>query len=90
VPLPSDVDTTSPKYLRDKYGIVGVGETVGQAFRITSMIEKPKPAAAPSNLFINGRYILQPDIFALLGEHRRGVAAPRAESDRDEVGERHL
>jgi acetyl-CoA acetyltransferase len=27
VPLPSDVDTTSPKYLRDKYAIVGVGET---------------------------------------------------------------
>ena len=57
----------------DQYGIVGVGETVGKAFRITSMIEKPKPADAPSNLFINGRYILQPEIFALLGEHRRGV-----------------
>src|SRR5215475_9574813 len=57
----------------DLYGIVGVGETVGQAFRITAMIEKPKPAAAPSNLFINGRYILQPEIFALLGEHRRGA-----------------
>ena len=27
VPLPSDIDTTSPKYLRDKYAIVGVGET---------------------------------------------------------------
>jgi len=57
----------------DQYGIVGVGETVGKAFRITSMIEKPKPADAPSNLFINGRYILQPEIFDLLGEHRRGV-----------------
>jgi UTP--glucose-1-phosphate uridylyltransferase len=57
----------------DQYGIVGVGETVGKAFRITSMVEKPKPATAPSNLFINGRYILQPEIFALLGEHRRGV-----------------
>ena len=27
MPLPSDVDATSPKYLRDKYAIVGVGET---------------------------------------------------------------
>src|SRR3974377_2008072 len=27
VPLPSDIDTTSPKYLRDKYATVGVGET---------------------------------------------------------------
>ncbi|HYZ42994.1 MAG TPA: hypothetical protein VE687_20540 [Stellaceae bacterium] len=27
MPLPTDVDTTTPKYLRDKYAIVGVGET---------------------------------------------------------------
>src|SRR5246127_4184177 len=27
LPLPSDIDTTSPKYLRDKYAVVGVGET---------------------------------------------------------------
>ena len=27
MPLPSDIDATSPKYLRDKYAIVGVGET---------------------------------------------------------------
>ena len=27
MPMPADTDTTSPKYLRDKYAIVGVGET---------------------------------------------------------------
>jgi acetyl-CoA acetyltransferase len=27
VPMPSEVDATTPKYLRDKYAIVGVGET---------------------------------------------------------------
>src|SRR5262249_27258452 len=27
MPLPSDTDATSPRYLRDKYAIVGVGET---------------------------------------------------------------
>jgi hypothetical protein len=27
MPLPSDIDATSPKFLRDKYAIVGVGET---------------------------------------------------------------
>src|SRR4051812_46645033 len=27
MPLPADTDTTTPKYLRDKYAIVGVGET---------------------------------------------------------------
>jgi UTP--glucose-1-phosphate uridylyltransferase len=58
------------------YGIVGVGEEVGasgEAFRITSMVEKPKPKDAASNWYINGRYILQPQIFDLLGEHRRGA-----------------
>ncbi len=56
------------------YGIVGVGEKAGKdAFRITAMVEKPKPADAPSNLFINGRYILQPTIFAHLGRHARGA-----------------
>ncbi|RVI51476.1 UTP--glucose-1-phosphate uridylyltransferase, partial [Sinorhizobium meliloti] len=42
-----------------KYGIVGVGETVGDGFRITRMVEKPAKGTAPSNFFINGRYILQ-------------------------------
>ena len=27
MPLPADTDATTPKYLRDKYAIVGVGET---------------------------------------------------------------
>jgi UTP--glucose-1-phosphate uridylyltransferase len=37
------------------------------------MVEKPKPEDAPSNLFISGRYILQPEIFALLSEQTRGA-----------------
>lgn len=58
----------------DKYGIVAVGESAGDgAFRITGMVEKPKPADAPSNLYINGRYILQPQIFDLLGTQQRGA-----------------
>src|SRR6202795_4895549 len=27
MPLPADVDTSSPRHLRDKYAIIGVGET---------------------------------------------------------------
>ena len=27
MPLPADTDVSTPKYLRDKYAIVGVGET---------------------------------------------------------------
>jgi UTP--glucose-1-phosphate uridylyltransferase len=37
------------------------------------MVEKPRPADAPSNLFISGRYILQPEIFDLLSEQTRGA-----------------
>jgi UTP--glucose-1-phosphate uridylyltransferase len=47
-----------------RYGVVGVGEPAGEAFRIDGMVEKPKPEHAPSNLIISGRYILQPEIFA--------------------------
>jgi UTP--glucose-1-phosphate uridylyltransferase len=55
------------------YGIVGRGEGPDGGFRITGMVEKPKPEDAPSNLMISGRYILQPEIFALLAEGVRGA-----------------
>jgi len=56
-----------------KYGIVGVGETIGSGFRITEMVEKPAKGTAPSNFFINGRYILQPEIFRILESQERGA-----------------
>jgi len=55
------------------YGVVGVGERKGRSRRITSMVEKPKPAEAPSNLIITGRYILQPEIFDLLADQQTGA-----------------
>jgi UTP--glucose-1-phosphate uridylyltransferase len=36
------------------------------------MVEKPPPGTEPSNLFISGRYILQPEIFALLASQGAG------------------
>jgi UTP--glucose-1-phosphate uridylyltransferase len=56
-----------------KYGVVARGEGPDSGFAITDMVEKPKPEDAPSNLIISGRYILQPEIFALLGDHVRGA-----------------
>ena len=56
-----------------KYGIVGKGEELDGGFGITSMVEKPKPDAAPSNYYISGRYILQPEIFGLLERQERGA-----------------
>ncbi|WP_299869927.1 UTP--glucose-1-phosphate uridylyltransferase GalU [uncultured Hoeflea sp.] len=56
-----------------KYGIVGKGEDLDGGFRITEMVEKPPMGTAPSNHFINGRYILQPGIFDILTHQERGA-----------------
>jgi UTP--glucose-1-phosphate uridylyltransferase len=56
-----------------RYGVVGVGEEDESGFRITSLVEKPKREDAPSNLYISGRYILQPEIFDLLDDQEPGA-----------------
>ncbi|GLK74810.1 UTP--glucose-1-phosphate uridylyltransferase [Methylopila jiangsuensis] len=56
-----------------QYGIVGAGEKVGKGFKMTSMVEKPKPGTAQSNYAISGRYILQPEIFDLLARQEAGA-----------------
>lgn len=56
-----------------QYGIVAVGQDHGDTFEITGMVEKPPRGTAPSNLIISGRYILQPEIFAILGGHETGA-----------------
>jgi UTP--glucose-1-phosphate uridylyltransferase len=49
-----------------KYGVIA-GEMIrDDLYRVNSMVEKPAPEDAPSNLAIIGRYILTPDIFDLL------------------------
>jgi UTP--glucose-1-phosphate uridylyltransferase len=57
----------------NKYGIVDVAADDGRVIDIQGMVEKPEPAAAPSNLCIIGRYVLQPEVFAYLGRMERGV-----------------
>jgi UTP--glucose-1-phosphate uridylyltransferase len=52
----------------DKYGVID-GELLegsNNAYRVKSMVEKPSPAEAPTNLAIIGRYILTPEIFDVL------------------------
>lgn len=56
-----------------KYGIVSLknqGETFSE---IQSIVEKPSPDKAPSNLAVTGRYILTPLIFELLEKTSKGV-----------------
>lgn len=49
-----------------KYGVIAGEEMKQGLFRVTDMVEKPKPEEAPSNLAIIGRYILTPDIFDII------------------------
>src|SRR5690606_41931155 len=55
-----------------KYGVIA-GEMIREdIYRVHSMVEKPQPEDAPSNLAIIGRYILTPDIFDLIAETEPG------------------
>ncbi|CAN7253094.1 UTP--glucose-1-phosphate uridylyltransferase [Rhizobium sp. LjRoot98] len=56
-----------------KYGIVGMGEQTRHGFEVTQMVEKPPVAEAPSTYYLNGRYILQPEIFSILAHQQRGA-----------------
>lgn len=62
-----------PRNETDKYGIVAVEAAKGRVSRVASIIEKPKPAAAPSTLAVVGRYILTPAIFDRLESTGRGA-----------------
>jgi UTP--glucose-1-phosphate uridylyltransferase len=52
-----------PRRETDKYGIVAVEADKSATSRVRSIVEKPKPAVAPSNLAVVGRYVLAPAIF---------------------------
>jgi UTP--glucose-1-phosphate uridylyltransferase len=52
-----------PRQDTEKYGIVAVEADKSATSRVQSIVEKPKPAVAPSNLAVVGRYVLAPAIF---------------------------
>ncbi|GAB3788422.1 UTP--glucose-1-phosphate uridylyltransferase GalU [Dyella agri] len=55
-----------PHEQTDKYGIVDAVPVDERSAHIRHMVEKPKPADAPSNLAVVGRYVLPGRIFELL------------------------
>jgi len=63
----------APEGEAHKYGIVALDGHEGRLNRMTGMVEKPAPGTEPSNLFISGRYILQPQIFRILETQDRGA-----------------
>lgn len=57
----------------DKYGIVDATPVDERSAQIRHMVEKPKPADAPSNLAVVGRYVLPGRIFQLLEQTTPGA-----------------
>ena len=55
------------------YGIVTPGKSEGNLTQVLGMVEKPKPADAPSRLGIIGRYILQPEVMDILDAKEAGA-----------------
>lgn len=51
-----------------KYGIIDAGGDDGAVVRVKSLIEKPPREKATSNKAVLGRYVIEPEIFAIL-EH---------------------
>ncbi|MDO8672048.1 MAG: UTP--glucose-1-phosphate uridylyltransferase GalU [Dehalococcoidia bacterium] len=55
-----------------KYGIIDPQPVSERVFRVRDLVEKPAPDDAPSDLGIVGRYILTPEIFAMLDQTTPG------------------
>ena len=62
-----------PRDQTQSYGIVTIDNMTGDSARIHSIVEKPKPADAPSNLAVIGRYVLTARIFDLLAQVTPGA-----------------
>ena len=62
-----------PREQTNRYGIVAIRNDDGTVAEVTGMVEKPKPAEAPSTLSIIGRYVLLPEVFDHLGRHETGA-----------------
>jgi UTP--glucose-1-phosphate uridylyltransferase len=61
-----------------RYGVIAAERSAdpldhGRLHKVTSLVEKPKPSEAPSNLAIIGRYVLTPKVFDKLEQTQRGA-----------------
>jgi UTP--glucose-1-phosphate uridylyltransferase len=64
---------TVPRDQTGSYGIVAVEQEPSGAQRVTRIVEKPKPAEAPSTLAVVGRYVLTPAVFDKLEKTQKGA-----------------
>jgi UTP--glucose-1-phosphate uridylyltransferase len=57
------------------YGSAEVDPVDGDVFRLRSVVEKPRPEDAPSNLAVIGRYVFRPEIFDALDRIEPGAGS---------------
>ncbi|MFO1114005.1 MAG: UTP--glucose-1-phosphate uridylyltransferase GalU [Rhodospirillales bacterium] len=62
-----------PADMTDQYGIIDAARENGPLIAAKGVVEKPKPADAPSTLAIIGRYILEPIVLTILEHQERGA-----------------
>ncbi|MDD3888029.1 MAG: UTP--glucose-1-phosphate uridylyltransferase GalU [Patescibacteria group bacterium] len=60
------------KKLLSKYGIADVEPVSDNVYKIKSIVEKPEPDKAPSNLATHGAYLLPPRIIEILKKQKTG------------------
>ncbi|MGD9510315.1 MAG: UTP--glucose-1-phosphate uridylyltransferase GalU [Geminicoccaceae bacterium] len=56
-----------------RYGVIDPGTTEGRLTEVKGMVEKPQPEVAPSRLAVIGRYVLMPEVFAVLDAQKPGA-----------------
>ena len=62
-----------PQSQVSSYGVIDPGKASGKLTEVRGLVEKPKVEAAPSNLIISGRYILQPEVMQILADQEKGA-----------------
>ena len=55
------------------YGVISGKLVEDRLWKVSGLVEKPKPEDAPSNVAVVGRYILEPSIFGFLEETPAGA-----------------
>lgn len=62
-----------PRAQVSSYGVIDPGSAQGKLTEVKGLVEKPAVEAAPSNLIISGRYILQPEVMRVLEHQGKGA-----------------
>ena len=62
-----------PREQVSSYGVIDPGAAEGKLTEVRGLVEKPAVEAAPSNLIISGRYILQPEVMHVLAAQEKGA-----------------